>query len=44
MKHGPIALIDEDMPVVMLCPRDAHYDKRACRTSRRFARARGTSS
>jgi len=27
MKHGPIALIDEDMPVVVVCPRDAHYDK-----------------
>ena len=27
MKHGPIALIDEDMPVVIVCPRDAHYHK-----------------
>ena len=27
MKHGPIALIDEGMPVVMLAPRDASYDK-----------------
>jgi len=27
MKHGPIALIDEDMPVVFLAPRDAHYPK-----------------
>ncbi|MDP9151617.1 MAG: glutamine--fructose-6-phosphate transaminase (isomerizing) [Myxococcota bacterium] len=27
MKHGPIALIDQDMPVVALCPRDAHYEK-----------------
>jgi glucosamine--fructose-6-phosphate aminotransferase (isomerizing) len=27
MKHGPIALIDEDMPVVALCPRDGQYDK-----------------
>jgi glucosamine--fructose-6-phosphate aminotransferase (isomerizing) len=27
MKHGPIALIDEEMPVVALCPRDAHYEK-----------------
>ncbi len=27
MKHGPIALIDENMPVVVLAPRDAHYDK-----------------
>ena len=27
MKHGPIALVDEDMPVVMLAPRDRLYDK-----------------
>lgn len=27
MKHGPIALIDEDMPVVALAPRDASYPK-----------------
>ncbi|MGH7297300.1 MAG: glutamine--fructose-6-phosphate transaminase (isomerizing), partial [Polyangiaceae bacterium] len=27
MKHGPIALIDEEMPVVVVCPRDVHYPK-----------------
>jgi glucosamine--fructose-6-phosphate aminotransferase (isomerizing) len=27
MKHGPIALIDENMPVVCLAPKDAVYDK-----------------
>ena len=27
MKHGPIALIDEDMPVVVVAPRDAVYPK-----------------
>ncbi len=27
MKHGPIALIDENMPVVVLAPRDAHREK-----------------
>lgn len=27
MKHGPIALIDEDMPVVFLAARDSHYPK-----------------
>jgi glutamine---fructose-6-phosphate transaminase (isomerizing) len=27
MKHGPIALIDRDMPVVVVCPKDAHYEK-----------------
>jgi glucosamine--fructose-6-phosphate aminotransferase (isomerizing) len=27
MKHGPIALIDESMPVVFICTRDSAYDK-----------------
>lgn len=27
MKHGPIALIDEDMPVVFVAPHDSTYDK-----------------
>jgi glutamine---fructose-6-phosphate transaminase (isomerizing) len=27
MKHGPIALIDESMPVVVIAPRDGVYDK-----------------
>ncbi len=27
MKHGPIALIDEDMPVVALAPKDHVYEK-----------------
>ena len=27
MKHGPIALIDENMPVVVIAPRDAVYEK-----------------
>jgi glucosamine--fructose-6-phosphate aminotransferase (isomerizing) len=27
MKHGPIALIDENLPVVGIAPRDAIYDK-----------------
>jgi len=27
MKHGPIALIDEDLPVVCIAPRDAIYEK-----------------
>ena len=29
MKHGPIALIDNQMPVVVLAPRDSLYDKMA---------------
>ena len=27
MKHGPIALIDESMPVVVIAPKMGHYDK-----------------
>jgi glucosamine--fructose-6-phosphate aminotransferase (isomerizing) len=27
LKHGPIALIDENMPVIVIAPRDDHYDK-----------------
>ena len=27
MKHGPLALIEEGMPVVILAPRDDHYKK-----------------
>ncbi len=27
MKHGPIALIDENMPVVVVAPKDALFDK-----------------
>ncbi len=27
MKHGPIALIDENMPVVVIALRDRHYEK-----------------
>ncbi|MBF03366.1 MAG: glutamine--fructose-6-phosphate transaminase (isomerizing) [Flavobacterium sp.] len=27
MKHGPIALIDESMPVVIIAPNKGHYDK-----------------
>ena len=27
MKHGPIALIDDEMPVVVVMPHDRHYEK-----------------
>jgi glucosamine--fructose-6-phosphate aminotransferase (isomerizing) len=27
MKHGPIALIDENMPIVIIVPKKGHYDK-----------------
>ena len=39
MKHGPIALIDEKMPVVFLVPKDAVYDKVA--TNVEEVRSRG---
>jgi glutamine---fructose-6-phosphate transaminase (isomerizing) len=38
MKHGPIALIDEQMPVVVLAPRDGSYEK--LRSNLQEARAR----
>ncbi len=39
MKHGPIALIDENMPVVILTPRGSHYEKTA--SNLQECRARG---
>jgi glucosamine--fructose-6-phosphate aminotransferase (isomerizing) len=27
MKHGPIALIDENMPVIFIAPKDSTYEK-----------------
>ena len=27
MKHGPIALFDEDMPVIVIAPKDPWYEK-----------------
>jgi glucosamine--fructose-6-phosphate aminotransferase (isomerizing) len=27
MKHGPIALIDENMPVLVIAPQSTHYEK-----------------
>jgi glucosamine--fructose-6-phosphate aminotransferase (isomerizing) len=38
MKHGPIALIDEKMPVVILVPRSANYDKVASNMEEVIAR------
>jgi glucosamine--fructose-6-phosphate aminotransferase (isomerizing) len=29
LKHGPIALIDEEMPVIVIAPHDALFDKTA---------------
>jgi glucosamine--fructose-6-phosphate aminotransferase (isomerizing) len=39
MKHGPIALIDPDMPVVALAPRDPWYEKMLSQVEQ--AKARG---
>ncbi len=39
MKHGPIALIDEHMPVVVLAPRDGVFEK--MRANLQEAKARG---
>ena len=41
MKHGPISLIDENMPVVALTPRDGLYDKMLSNVNE--VRARGGS-
>src|ERR1700736_113571 len=39
MKHGPIALIDDDVPVIVLVPRDALFEKTASNVQE--AQARG---
>ena len=39
MKHGPIALIDENMPVVVIANKSAGLRQGASRTSKRCARA-----
>ena len=41
MKHGPIALVDKDMPVVAIAPRDPWYDKMISQVEQ--AKARGGS-
>jgi len=39
MKHGPIALIDQDLPVVVIAPKDAWYEKMISQVEQ--AKARG---
>jgi glucosamine--fructose-6-phosphate aminotransferase (isomerizing) len=39
MKHGPIALVDKDMPVIAIAPRDPWYDKMISQVEQ--AKARG---
>jgi glucosamine--fructose-6-phosphate aminotransferase (isomerizing) len=38
MKHGPIALIDEEMPVVAICPDDPWYEKTVSQVEQTKAR------
>jgi glucosamine--fructose-6-phosphate aminotransferase (isomerizing) len=38
MKHGPIALIDESVPVIVLAPRDALFDKTVSNVQETMAR------
>ena len=38
MKHGPIALIDEDVPVIVVAPRDPLFDKVASNVQEAHAR------
>ena len=38
MKHGPIALIDSQLPIVALLPQDAHHDKTASNLQEASAR------
>lgn len=38
MKHGPIALIDEKVPVIVICPSDDLYDKTASNVQEVVAR------
>jgi len=41
MKHGPIALIDRDMPVLAIAPRDPWYDKMISQIEQAKARGGG---
>ncbi len=38
MKHGPIALIDEQVPIIVICPHDDLFDKTASNTQETVAR------
>ncbi|MBL8664746.1 MAG: glutamine--fructose-6-phosphate transaminase (isomerizing) [Candidatus Odyssella sp.] len=38
MKHGPIALIDEQVPIIVICPHDELFDKTASNTQETVAR------
>ncbi|MDP2258684.1 MAG: glutamine--fructose-6-phosphate transaminase (isomerizing) [Caulobacter sp.] len=38
LKHGPIALVDEDTPIIILAPYDSYYEKSASNMSEVMAR------
>ncbi len=38
MKHGPIALIEDDVPIIMIAPSDALYDKTASNSMEMISR------
>ena len=38
MKHGPIALVDEDVPVIVIAPTDSLFDKTASNVQEAMAR------
>jgi glucosamine--fructose-6-phosphate aminotransferase (isomerizing) len=38
MKHGPIALIDEQVPIIVIAPHDDLFDKTASNTQETVAR------
>jgi glucosamine--fructose-6-phosphate aminotransferase (isomerizing) len=40
MKHGPIALIDDDVPVIFLCPKNEMFDKTASNLQEALARGK----
>lgn len=40
MKHGPIALIDEDVPVIVLCPKNSLFEKTASNVQEALARGK----
>lgn len=40
MKHGPIALIDEDVPVIILCPKNSLFEKTVANVQETLARGK----
>ncbi len=38
MKHGPLALIEEGLPVIVICPKDKYYEKTLSNTQEVIAR------